>query len=118
MTMSDILVSSWKQEGTSGDDVPMDQVTMNFSKIRVDYIEQSAGRGLRGDHERRLGRQGQRQALSELRRQQEAALHQPADDRRPGGLKLQAVGADRRSQLGQQAGHGPRPVAPGQHAGA
>ena len=41
VTMSDILVSGWKQEGSAGDDVPMDQVSMNFSKIRFDYAEQS-----------------------------------------------------------------------------
>ena len=41
VTMSDVLVSSWKQEGSAGDEVPTDQVSMNFSKIRVDYAEQS-----------------------------------------------------------------------------
>jgi type VI secretion system secreted protein Hcp len=45
VTMSDILISSWKQEGTAGDEVPMDQVSMNFSKIRVDYTEQSLAGG-------------------------------------------------------------------------
>ncbi len=42
VTMSDILISSWKQEGAAGDEVPMDQVSMNFAKIKIDYIEQAA----------------------------------------------------------------------------
>jgi len=43
VTMSDILVSSWQQQGSAGDDMPMDQVSMNFAKIRVEYAEQSPG---------------------------------------------------------------------------
>jgi type VI secretion system secreted protein Hcp len=45
VTMSDLLVSSWKQEGNAGDEVPQDLVSMNFSKIRVDYTEQSNAGG-------------------------------------------------------------------------
>lgn len=46
VTMSDVLISSWKQEGSAGDDVPVDQVSLNFSKIRIDYAEQSPTGGL------------------------------------------------------------------------
>ncbi len=43
VTMSDVLVSSYKQDGSSeGDEVPTDQVSMNFSKIQVSYSPQRA----------------------------------------------------------------------------
>lgn len=41
ITLTDILISGWKQEGTAGDAVPTDQVTMNFAKVKIDYTEQS-----------------------------------------------------------------------------
>lgn len=41
VTMSDVLISSWKHEGAAGDEVPTDQVTMNFAKVKIDYTEQS-----------------------------------------------------------------------------
>ena len=41
VTMSDVLVSSYKQDGSSeGDEVPTDQISMNFSKIQVSYSSQ------------------------------------------------------------------------------
>ena len=48
VTMSDVVVSSWKQEGPAGtgSDVPMDQVSINFSKIRTEYRVQDAKGGL------------------------------------------------------------------------
>lgn len=46
VTMSDVLVSSWKQEGTAGDDALTDQVSMNFAKVKIDYYEQSPSGGL------------------------------------------------------------------------
>ena len=50
VTMSDLLVSSWKQEGNeSADaDVAQDQVSLNFSKIRMEYRMQDA-KGTLGD---------------------------------------------------------------------
>ncbi len=42
VTMSDVLVSSWKQDGSADADVPMDQVTMNFAKIQFSYSPQRA----------------------------------------------------------------------------
>lgn len=40
VTMTDLLVSSYQTGGSSGEDVPMDQVSLNFSKIAVFYKEQ------------------------------------------------------------------------------
>lgn len=42
VTMTDVLVSSWQQQGSAGDEVPTDQVSMNFAKIKVEYTEQSS----------------------------------------------------------------------------
>lgn len=40
-TLSDVLVTSYQTGGSGGAEVvPMDQVSLNFSKIRVDYTEQ------------------------------------------------------------------------------
>ena len=41
VTMSDVLVSSWQQSG-SGSEVPTDQVSINFSKIEIEFTTQSA----------------------------------------------------------------------------
>jgi type VI secretion system secreted protein Hcp len=49
VTMSDLLISSWQQAGASGDaDVPTDQVSINFSKISMEYRMQDA-KGALGD---------------------------------------------------------------------
>jgi type VI secretion system secreted protein Hcp len=45
VTMSDVLVSSWQQAGSAGDDVPMDQVSLNFGKVEISYSLQSATGG-------------------------------------------------------------------------
>jgi len=44
VTMSDILVSSYKQDGTAGADatVPTDSVSLNFAKVEVEYRPQNA----------------------------------------------------------------------------
>ena len=42
VTLSDLLVSSYQTEGSGGDVVPTDQVSLNFSKIEVSYREQKA----------------------------------------------------------------------------
>lgn len=41
VTMSDLLISSWKQEASDGADVPMDQVSLNFSKVEIAVSTQS-----------------------------------------------------------------------------
>ena len=43
VTMSDVLVSSWQQSGSS--EIPMDQVSINFAKIEIAYTTQSASGG-------------------------------------------------------------------------
>ena len=46
VTMSDLLVSSWQQGASGADaDVPMDQVSLNFSKVKVEYRMQDAKGG-------------------------------------------------------------------------
>lgn len=49
VTMSDILISSYKQDGSAGaeNDLPMDQVSINFAKIKVDYSP--PGKDVRSD---------------------------------------------------------------------
>lgn len=41
-------MSSYQQGGSAGEDVPMDQVSLNFSKIQVAYTPQR-GDGAPGD---------------------------------------------------------------------
>jgi type VI secretion system secreted protein Hcp len=52
VTMSDVLVSSWQQAGSAGDEIPQDQISINFSKIEIAYVTQSpnggAGESVRG----------------------------------------------------------------------
>lgn len=40
VTMSDILISSYQTGGSSGGEVPMDQISLNYSKIEIDYLVQ------------------------------------------------------------------------------
>jgi len=49
VTFSDILVSSFQTSGSGGSDVlPMDQISLNFSKIELEYKEQKADGSLGG----------------------------------------------------------------------
>lgn len=49
VTMSDLLVSSYQTSGSShGDEVPTDQVSLNFSKIEFEYKDQKADGTLGG----------------------------------------------------------------------
>jgi type VI secretion system secreted protein Hcp len=41
-TFSDVLVSSYQTQGSGGDDIVMDQVSLAFSKVRVEYKLQKA----------------------------------------------------------------------------
>ncbi len=38
--LKDVLVSSYQTGGSSGDVVPVDQISLNFSKIEVEYVKQ------------------------------------------------------------------------------
>ena len=42
LTFSDVLVSSYQTGGATGDILPVDQVSINFSKIQIEYKEQKA----------------------------------------------------------------------------
>jgi type VI secretion system secreted protein Hcp len=43
VTMSDVLVTSYQTSASEGDDtVPLDQVSLNFAKIKVEYKAQKA----------------------------------------------------------------------------
>ena len=42
VTMSDVLISSYQVGGSQGEVVPIDQVSMNFSKIEMEYKAQKA----------------------------------------------------------------------------
>jgi len=46
--MSDLIVSSFQQGGSAGDVVPVDQVSLNFSKIEYEYKAQKADGTLEG----------------------------------------------------------------------
>jgi type VI secretion system secreted protein Hcp len=47
-TFSDVLVSSYITSGSGGDIIPMDQISLNYSKIEYEYREQDAKGGLQG----------------------------------------------------------------------
>jgi type VI secretion system secreted protein Hcp len=40
VTMSDVLISSYQTGGSGAGEVPMDQISLNYSKIEVDYLAQ------------------------------------------------------------------------------
>jgi len=46
ITMSDLLVSSFQTGGSAGNVIPVDQISLNFSKIEYEYKEQKAEGGL------------------------------------------------------------------------
>jgi len=49
VTMSDILVSSYQTGGSGGADIlPVDQISLNFAKIEIEYKEQQKTGGLAG----------------------------------------------------------------------
>jgi type VI secretion system secreted protein Hcp len=49
ITLSDMVVSSYQSGGTSGGDtVPVDQISLNFSKIQYEYKEQKPDGSLGG----------------------------------------------------------------------
>ena len=45
---TDLLVSSYQTGGSQGDVIPMDQISLNFSKIELEYKEQKADGTLGG----------------------------------------------------------------------
>ena len=48
VTMSDLVVSSYQGGGSSGDTIPVDQISLNFSKIEYEYKEQKPDGSLGG----------------------------------------------------------------------
>jgi type VI secretion system secreted protein Hcp len=42
ISMADVLISSYQTGGSAGDVIPMDQVSLNFSKIEFEYKSQKA----------------------------------------------------------------------------
>jgi type VI secretion system secreted protein Hcp len=48
VTFSDILVSSYQTSGSGGNVVPVDQISLNFSKIEMEYKEQKVDGSLGG----------------------------------------------------------------------
>ena len=40
VTMSDCLISSYQTGGSQAGEVPMDQISLNYSKIEIDYLAQ------------------------------------------------------------------------------
>ncbi|HEY4360168.1 MAG TPA: type VI secretion system tube protein Hcp [Bryobacteraceae bacterium] len=47
-TYTDILVSSYQTGGSAGDVIPTDQISLNYSKMEVEYKEQKADGTLAG----------------------------------------------------------------------
>jgi type VI secretion system secreted protein Hcp len=40
VTMSDVLISSYQTGGSHAGEVPMDQISLNYSKMEIDYLAQ------------------------------------------------------------------------------
>ena len=40
VTMSDVLISSYQTGGSQSGEVPMDQISLNYSKVEIDYLAQ------------------------------------------------------------------------------
>jgi type VI secretion system secreted protein Hcp len=48
VTFTDMLVSNYQTGGSAGDVVPMDQISLNFSKVEIEYKEQKPDGSLGG----------------------------------------------------------------------
>ncbi len=48
ITFTDLLVSSYQTGGSAGDVIPMDQISLNFTKIEFEYKEQKSDGSLGG----------------------------------------------------------------------
>ena len=42
VTFGDVLISNYQTGGSEGGEVPMDQISLNYSKIEIDYLAQDA----------------------------------------------------------------------------
>lgn len=42
LNFSDLIISSFQTGGSSGSELPMDQISLNFSKIEYEYLSQDA----------------------------------------------------------------------------
>jgi type VI secretion system secreted protein Hcp len=40
VTLTDVLITSWKQTGAAGADVPLDEVALNFARVQIAYTGQ------------------------------------------------------------------------------
>lgn len=48
ITLSDVLISSFQTGGSQGENIPVDQVSINFAKIEYGYAPQNSKGGLDG----------------------------------------------------------------------
>jgi type VI secretion system secreted protein Hcp len=48
VTFSDLMVSSYQTSGSTGSPLPVEQVSLNFSKVEINYKEQKADGSLGG----------------------------------------------------------------------
>lgn len=51
VTFSDLLISSYQTGGSSGDVIPTDQISLNFTKIKFEYIVQDTGEVVEGEYD-------------------------------------------------------------------
>ena len=42
VTFGDVLISNYQTGGSEGGEIPMDQISLNYSKIEIDYLAQDA----------------------------------------------------------------------------
>ncbi len=48
VTFTDLLVSNYQTGGSAGDVIPMDQISLNFTKVEIEYKEQKPDGSLGG----------------------------------------------------------------------
>lgn len=51
VTLSDLLISSFQTGGSSGDVVPTDQISLNFTKVKYDYTVQATGERVEAEYD-------------------------------------------------------------------
>jgi len=47
-TFTDVMVTSYQHGGSQGDVIPVDQISLNFAKVEIEYKEQKADGSLAG----------------------------------------------------------------------
>ncbi|MGE5570098.1 MAG: Hcp family type VI secretion system effector [Rhodospirillales bacterium] len=48
VTFTDLMVSNYQTGGSAGDTIPMDQISLNFAKVEIEYKEQKPDGSLGG----------------------------------------------------------------------